>query len=59
LDSFPDPRTLSDEQLVDLIDELTREDQGTEYLRGVAQRKVQILRAELRRRSGSAGDDLG
>jgi hypothetical protein len=43
LDSFPDPRTLSDDQLADLIDELTREDHDT----------------ELTRRSGSADDDLG
>jgi hypothetical protein len=59
LDSFPDPHTLSDEQLAELIDVLTRDDQENEHLRGVTQRKVQILRAELIRRSGRTDDDLG
>ena len=39
MDSFPDPRTLTDQQLVELIDLLTREKHDTEYLRVVAQRK--------------------
>jgi hypothetical protein len=55
VDSFPDPRAMTDQQLLDLINVLTDEEQETEYLRGVAQRKVLILRAELTRRSG--GDD--
>jgi hypothetical protein len=57
VDSFPDPRTLTDQELVELIDVLTRDKQETDYLRGVAQRKVAILRDELIRRSGS-GDNL-
>jgi RsiG-like len=57
MDSFPDPRTLTDQKLVELIDALTRDNQETEYLRGVAERKVQVLRAELARRSGREGDD--
>ena len=39
-------------ELVELIDALTDEEQETEYLRGVSERKVLILRAELARRSG-------
>lgn len=55
VDGFPDPREMTDHQLVDLIDALTRDDQDSEYLRGVAERKVLILRDELARRFG--GDD--
>jgi hypothetical protein len=39
VDFFPDPRELTDSQLVELIDELTRDEPETEYLRGVADRK--------------------
>jgi hypothetical protein len=58
VDSFPDTRTLTDQELVQLIDVLTDEEQESEYLRGVAQRKVRLLRGELARRSGSADDGL-
>jgi len=58
LDSFPDPHELTDQQLVDLIDVLAHEDHATEYRRGVAQRKVELLRAELTRRFGSPDDDV-
>lgn len=58
VDSFPDPRSLTDQQLVELIHVLTRDEQGTEYLRGIAERKVRLLRAELTRRSAIADDDL-
>jgi hypothetical protein len=54
VDSFPDPDAMTDHQLVKFIDVLTHEEQESEYLRGVAERKVLILRAELARR---AGDD--
>ena len=57
MDSFPDPRELTDDQLVKLIGALTRAEPETEYLRGVARRKVEILRTELIRRSDSAEDD--
>ena len=56
MDSFPDPRTLTDQELVDLIDALSHEEQQTDYLGVVAQRKVTVLREELARRSGSADD---
>jgi hypothetical protein len=46
---------MTDRQLIEVIDVLSYEEQETEYLRGVAERKVLILRAELARRSG--GDD--
>ncbi len=55
VDSVPDPREMTDHQLVELINVLTDEEQETEYLRTVAERKVLILRDELTRRS--AGDD--
>jgi anti-sigma-K factor RsiG len=58
VDSFPDPRKLSKQELAELIDVLTRDEQETEYLRGVARRKVRLFRAELARRSGSADDGL-
>ena len=43
---------MTDQQLVELIDVLTHEEQESEYLRDVAERKVVILGAELARRSG-------
>jgi hypothetical protein len=55
MDTFPDPSELTNQQLVELIDALGQGDQETDYLRGVAQRKIEILRAELTQRSG--GDD--
>ena len=58
VDSFPDPRALPDQQLVELIHVLTRDEQQTEYLRGVAARKVLLLRAELTRRSDTVDHDL-
>ena len=57
MDSFPDPRELTDQQLLELIDRLSRGDEETDYLRGVAERKVKILRAELIQRSGRSDDD--
>jgi hypothetical protein len=48
---------MTDHQLVEFIDVLTHEEQESEYLRGVAERKVLILRAELARRAG--GNDQG
>jgi hypothetical protein len=45
---------MTDHQLVELIDFLTLEEQKSEYLRGVVERKVLILRAELARRSDGA-----
>ena len=57
MDSFPDPRGLTDQQLLELIDRLSRGDEQTDYLRGVAERKVKILRAELIHRSGLSDDD--
>jgi hypothetical protein len=46
---------MTDHQLVELIDRLTYDEPETEYLRGVSERKVLILHAELVRRS--EGDD--
>ena len=57
MDTFPDPRELTDQQLVEFIDRLSRGDQETDYLRAVAARKVKILRAEVIERSGRSDDD--
>lgn len=59
MDSFPDPRELTDQQLVELVDRLSHGDEETDYLRGVAEQKVKILRAELIKRSGRSDDDPG
>jgi hypothetical protein len=47
---------LTEQQLVELIDVLSHEEEDTEYLRGVARRKVLVLRAELARRSDGVDD---
>lgn len=57
MDSFPDPSELTDQQLVEFIDRLSHGEHETDYLRGVAERKVEILRAELVQRSGGSDDD--
>jgi hypothetical protein len=58
VDSFPDSRTLTDQQLVDFINVLTNEEHASDYLRSVAHGKIRVLRAELDRRSGEVGDGL-
>lgn len=50
MDTFPDPHELTDGQLRDVIDQLTRADHDSEYLRGLARRKIELLQAELDRR---------
>lgn len=50
MDTFPDPHELTNEQLRDLIDQLAGADHDSEYLRGVARRKIEVLQAELDRR---------
>jgi hypothetical protein len=46
-DTFPDLGSLSDEELKDLIDELTKEENEISYKRRVLHGKIDILRAEL------------
>jgi hypothetical protein len=46
-DSFPDLGSLSDTELKDLIDKLTREEEKVSYRRRILHGKIDILRAEL------------
>jgi hypothetical protein len=47
LDTFPDLGALSDEELKDLIRQLTEEEQEVSYRRRILHGKIDILRAEL------------
>jgi anti-sigma-K factor RsiG len=46
-DTFPDLGSLSDEELKDLIDKLTEEENEISYQRRMLHGKIDILRAEL------------
>ena len=46
-DTFPDLGALSDQELKDLIDEYTVEEQEVSYRRRILHGKIDILRAEL------------
>ncbi|MBA3300605.1 MAG: hypothetical protein H0T15_01940 [Thermoleophilaceae bacterium] len=47
MDTFPDLGALSDEELKDLIQQLTDEEQEVSYNRRILHGKIDILRAEL------------
>ena len=47
MDTFPDLGALSDEELKDLIADLTKEEQEVSYRRRILHGKIDILRAEL------------
>ncbi len=47
MEPLPDLVSLSDAQLKELIDELTREEQEVSYRRRILHGKIDILRAEL------------
>lgn len=60
-DTFPDLGSLSDEELKDLIDKLTEEENEISYRRRVLHGKIDILRAELvnrLRHKHESGDTL-
>ena len=66
-ETFPDLGSLSDEELKDLIDKLTEEENEISYKRRVLHGKIDIMRAELvnrlrqKREGGEAlisGDDV-
>ncbi len=60
-DTFPDLGSLSDEELKDLIDKLTEEENEISYKRRVLHGKIDILRAELvnrLRQKREQGDSL-
>jgi len=47
MDTFPDLGSLSDQELKDLIQQLTDEEQEVSYRRRILHGKIDILRAEL------------
>ena len=47
MDTFPDLGALTDEELKDLIEQLTREEQEVSYQRRILHGKIDLLRAEL------------
>jgi hypothetical protein len=47
MDTFPDLGALSDQELKDLIEDLTKEEQEVSYRRRILHGKIDILRAEL------------
>ena len=47
METFPDLGALSDQELKDLIDQLTKEEQEVSYQRRILHGKIDILRAEL------------
>lgn len=58
-ETFPDLGALSDEELKNLIDTLTEEEQEVSYRRRILHGKIDILRAELvnrLRKKHEAGD---
>jgi hypothetical protein len=60
-DTFPDLGSLNDEELKDLIDKLTTEENEISYKRRVLHGKIDILRAELvnrLRHKHESGDSL-
>jgi len=60
-DTFPDLGSLNDEELKDLIDKLTTEENEISYKRRVLHGKIDILRAELvnrLRQKRESGDSL-
>ena len=61
MDTFPDLGSLSDQELKDLIQQLTDEEQEVSYRRRILHGKIDILRAELvnrLRHKREAGDTL-
>ena len=61
MDTFPDLGSLSDQELKDLIQQLTDEEQEVSYRRRILHGKIDILRAELvnrLRKKQEGGEDL-
>ena len=61
LETFPDLGSLSDQELKDLIQQLTDEEQEVSYRRRILHGKIDILRAELvnrLRKKRESGEDL-
>ena len=61
MDTFPDLGSLSDEDLKDLIQQLTEDEQEVSYKRRILHGKIDILRAELvnrLRKKHETGEDV-
>ena len=61
MDPFPDLGSLSDQELKDLIDQLTDEELEVSYRRRILHGKIDILRAELvnrLRKKREGGEDV-
>ena len=61
MDTFPDLGSLSDQDLKDLIQQLTDEEQEVSYRRRILHGKIDILRAELvnrLRKKHETGEDV-
>jgi hypothetical protein len=55
VEPFPDLASLADDDLKQLIDELTREEQEVSYRRRILHGKIDLLRAELQARLRETG----
>jgi hypothetical protein len=55
LEALPDLKSLSDADLKQLIDDLTKEEQEVSYRRRILHGKIDILRAELQARLKETG----
>jgi hypothetical protein len=55
VEPFPDLATLSDDDLKQLIDDLTKEEQEVSYRRRILHGKIDLLRAELQARLRETG----
>ena len=61
MDTFPDLGSLGDQELKDLIQQLTDEEQEVSYRRRILHGKIDILRAELvnrLRKKHETGEDV-
>jgi RsiG-like len=61
MDTFPDLGSLSDQELKDLIKQLTAEEQEISYQRRILHGRIDILRAELvnrLRKKHEGGEDV-
>ena len=55
MEAFPDLASLSDDDLKQLIDDLTKEEQEVSYRRRILHGKIDLLRAELQARLRETG----
>jgi hypothetical protein len=61
MDTFPDLGSLTDQELKDLIQQLTEEEMDVSYRRRILHGKIDILRAELvnrLRKKHEGGEDI-